>query len=402
MTWSNYLPEWPLEVSPALWLALTLVIAVLIGEVLVRQLRLPRIVGYIGIGVLLGPGGLGLIPELPEAEWRLVVDLALGILLFELGSKVNLRWLRANPWIAATSLLESAATFTVVFWVLTLFGVTGVAAGVVATIAIATSPAIVVRTVTESRAQGQVTDRLLLMTALNCIYAVIFHKLAMSVLHGQAGTGIVHTLAAPLYLLGGSALLAWLFGFTFERIHHYLGRHEETFSFVLFGMIAFATIMASTLKLSPILVLLAAGLITRYQRRRTRTFPPHFGSAGAVLVVLMFIANGLAADLSGLRDYLLLALLLIVGRSIAKLASVLALAHHSGLGLRQGVALGIALAPMSSVSLLLTLDTSLDFPAFAYSLGLVLMSCIVILELAGPILVQAALRNAGETPDTKT
>ena len=98
MTWSDYLPEWPLEVSPALWLALTLVIAVLVGEVLVRQLRLPRIVGYIGIGVLLGPGGLGLIPELPEAEWRLVVDLALGILLFELGSKVNLRWLRANPW----------------------------------------------------------------------------------------------------------------------------------------------------------------------------------------------------------------------------------------------------------------------------------------------------------------
>ena len=60
-------------------------------------------------------------------------------------------------------------------------------------------------------------------------------------------------------------------------------------------MIAFATIMASTLKLSPVLVLLAAGLITRYRRQRSRTFPPHFGSAGAVLVVLMFIANGLAA-----------------------------------------------------------------------------------------------------------
>lgn len=402
MTWSTYLPVWPFGVSPALWLALTLVVAVLVGEALVRYLRLPRIVGYIGIGVLLGPGGLGLIPQLPAAEWRLVVDLALGILLFELGSKVNLRWLKANPWLAGTSLLESVATFVVVFWLLTWFGVAGAAAAVVATIAIATSPAIVVRTVAESRAQGQVTDRLLLMTALNCIYAVIFHKLAVAVMHGQTGTSFMHAVLAPLYLLGGSALLAWLFGITFERIHHHLGQHEETFSFVLFGMIAFATIMASTLKLSPILVLLAAGLITRYQRKRTRTFPPHFGSAGAVLVILMFIANGLAADLGGLRDSFLLVLLLIAVRALAKLLSVLALATHSGIGLRQATALGIALVPMSSVALLLTLDTSLDFPDFAYSLGVALMSCIVILELAGPILVQVALRRAGETPEKKT
>jgi Kef-type K+ transport system membrane component KefB len=401
MTWSSYLPLWPLSVSPALWLALSLVVAVLVGEALVRYAKLPRIVGYIGIGLLLGPGGMGLIPQLPETEWRLVVDLALGILLFELGSKVNLRWLKANPWLAGTSLLEAGASFFAVLLLLVWFDVPAVTASVAAAIAIATSPAIVVRIVTESRAQGQVTDRLLLMTALNCIYAVILHKIAVAFMHGETGTDLVHSILAPLYLITGSALLAWLFGVTFERIHHYVGRHEETFSFVLFGMIAFATIMASTLKLSPILVLLAAGLITRYQRQRPRSFPPHFGSAGAVLVVLMFIANGLAADLSGLR-YGLLVLLLIAVRSAAKLLSVLILGHYSGIGIRQTMALGISLAPMSSVALLLTLDTSMMFPAFGSGMGLVLMSCIVILELAGPIVVQKALKAAGETPEEKT
>lgn len=401
MTWSSYLPLWPLSVSPALWLALSLVVGVLVGEALVRYANLPRIVGYIGIGLLLGPGGMGLIPQLPAAEWRLVVDLALGILLFELGSKVNLRWLKANPWLAATSLLEAGASFFAVLLFLVWFDIPSVTAFVVAAISIATSPAIVVRIVTESRAQGQVTDRLLLMTALNCIYAVILYKIAVAFMHGETGTDLVHSILAPLYLISGSALLAWLFGITFERIHHYVGRHEETFSFVLFGMIAFATIMASTLKLSPILVLLAAGLITRYQRQRPRSFPPHFGSAGAVLVVLMFIANGLAADLSGLR-YGLLVLLLIVVRSAAKLLSVLALGHYSGIGVRQTVALGIALVPMSSVALLLTLDTSTMFPAFGAGMGLVLMSCIVILEIAGPIVMQKALKAAGETPEEKT
>jgi len=400
MTWSDYLPVWPLEIPPALWIALTLVVAVLVGEALVRHLRLPRIVGYVGVGLLLGPGAFGLIPQVPATEWRLVIDLALGILLFELGSKVNLRWVKTNRWIAAASLLESAATFFVVFALLTWMGTPGAPAAVAAAILIATSPAIVVRTITESRAQGQVTDRLLLMTALNCIYAVILHKLTVAAMYGAAGTSIIHTILQPLYLISGSALLAWLFGITFERIHHYLGHHEETFSFILFGMIAFATIMASTLKLSPVLVLLAAGLFTRYHRRRPRTFPPHFGSAGAVLVVLMFIGNGLVANLDGLRESFLLVWLLISVRAIAKVSSVLALAHHSGLTLHQGVALGVALMPMSSVALLLTLETSTAFPSFGYGLGLALMSCIVILELVGPILVQVSLRRAGETPET--
>jgi len=399
MTWPTYIPLWPLSFSPTLWFALTLVIAVLLGEALVRYLKLPRIVGYFCTGLLLGPAGLGMIPELPAVEWRLVVELALGILLFELGCKVNLRWLKANPWIAYTSLLEAGATFAALFGLLMWFDVAGSTAAVVAAIAITTSPAIMVRTIAESRAQGQVTERLLLMAALNCIYAVICHKLAVAFMHGESGTSFIHAVLRPLYLIVGSTLLGWLFGVAFERIHRHLGRHEETFSFILFGLITIATIVASTLKLSPILVLLAAGLITRYRRQHPRTFPAHFGSAGGILVVLMFTANGLAADLSGLHENILLVLLLITIRAIAKLLPVLALANYSGIGLRQAMALGIALMPMSSVALLLTLDTGIAFPAFGAGLGLVLMSCIVILELTGPILVQVGLQWAKETPE---
>jgi hypothetical protein len=53
------------------------------------------------------------------------------------------------------------------------------------------------------------------------------------------------------------------------------------------------------------------------------------------------------------------------------------------------------------VALLLTLETGAAFPDFGSGLGLALMSCIVILELGGPILVQAALRRAGEMPENK-
>lgn len=392
-----YYPSWPLLVSPALWFALALVIAVLTGEVLARQIRLPRIVSYTGTGLLLGHAGFDLIMELPAREWRLVVDLALGVLLFELGSKVNLRWLRANMWITATSLLEALLTFFAIFSLMIWFETKPAIAAVTASIAIITSPAIIMRTTAEYRTRGQVTDRLLLMTAMNCMYAIICHKLALAFMYEATGFNLVHTILQPVYLIGGSVLFGWLFGLVFDFIHLHLGQHEETFSFILFGMIATATILASAMKLSPVLVLLGAGLIMRYRRRHPRNFPPHFGSAGAVLVILMFIANGLAANLDGFGINLSLIALFILVRAAAKLLPLLLLSGFSGLSLYQAGALGIALNPMSGVALLMTLDTAALFPAFGAGPGLMLMSSIVILELAGPILVQNALRKAGET-----
>ncbi len=133
-------------------------------------------------------------------------------------------------------------------------------------------------------------------------------------------------------------------------------------------MIAFATIMAST-QAQPNPRPACCRPHNAVPAAASRTFPPHFGSAGAVLVVLMFIANGLAADLSGLRDSFLLVMLLITARAAAKLLAVLTLAHYSGISLRQAMALGMALIPMSSVALLLTLDTAVDFSPVRFRVG---------------------------------
>jgi hypothetical protein len=39
----------------------------------------------------------------------LLADLAFGLILFELGYRINLRWLRTNPWIGVSSLAEAGA-----------------------------------------------------------------------------------------------------------------------------------------------------------------------------------------------------------------------------------------------------------------------------------------------------
>ena len=83
----------------------------------------------------------------------------------------------------------------------------------------------------------------------------------------------------------------------------------------------------------------------------------------------MFIANGLAADLGGLRDSFLLVLLLIAVRAAAKLLAVLLLATLQRHGLRQAIALGIALT--AHVQRRASADTGYGngFPWFRFRAG---------------------------------
>src|SRR3990172_3461613 len=162
----GFLPPWPLEAAPSLWLAVALIAAVLVGELFARTAWLPRMTGYILTGLVVGPGMAAVIGGSPMADWRLVVELALGILLFELGTRVNLRWLRSNRWLVVSSLLEAGLSFGAVFLILRYFGTPHAIAATAATITIATSPSIVVRIAAELRAQPQVTHQLILHTPL--------------------------------------------------------------------------------------------------------------------------------------------------------------------------------------------------------------------------------------------
>ena len=108
--WAGFLQieAWPPVPGIAFWAALALVTGALVGEAVRRVFGVPRIVGYSGVGLVLGLAGFG--ASAPQGSARLIVDLALALLMFELGSRVRLRWLRANPALLLTSAAESLAS----------------------------------------------------------------------------------------------------------------------------------------------------------------------------------------------------------------------------------------------------------------------------------------------------
>lgn len=391
-----FLPHWPLQLSPLLWIALAVASAALSGEWVRRYLGLPRITAYPVVGMLVAAvAGDRLIAEHDEwLHWGL--NVALSILLFELGSRVDLRWLRHNRWLLVTSFGESLAAFCAVFAISRYLGIESEAAALLAAIGMATSPAVIVRVVTESNAQGQVSTRLLVLTALNTIYSVVTIHLALGGLHQRYSGDWVLGISHPLYLLGAGLVVGKLLAMAVSSLRSWLTLRDEYASIILLSLILMTIGLIEALRLPVTLCMLFAGIVLRNSERRAWVYPAHFGSVGGVLVVLLFLVVGIQIKLEHLVTGGAMALLLIGVRSLAKLSGVLLFARLSGISWRQGLLLGLALSPSAGPVMVAAADLGRMYPQLQGTLMPVAMSAAAIMELLGPILVALCLKWSGE------
>src|SRR3954470_21644983 len=137
---ASFLPSLPFHLSFALLFGVLLVAGMLGGE-LARYFRVPRIVGYVLVGFVFGPlaSAMGLALLIDEA--RIFVELALGLVLFDLGRRMDVKWMRRGWTLAASGIAEGVLSFLAVFAALLSFQFTPVQAGLAAAIAMTASPA---------------------------------------------------------------------------------------------------------------------------------------------------------------------------------------------------------------------------------------------------------------------
>jgi NhaP-type Na+/H+ or K+/H+ antiporter len=359
------------------------------------------LLGWIAAGVVLGPQAIGALRVEELAALHPVLEVAAGVVLFQLGQRVDPSWLRRNPWLLGTSVLESALAFAAMYGVLLYIGAPPLVAAVAAAIGTATAPAVVLTLARELRAQGQVTERMLLLSALNSIYAFIAVNVLLAWLALEHAGDWRAIALHPLYLILGSLALAGVLAAATLGLLRLLGRREETQFIGVLALIVIAVWAAGTLKLSLVLTLLSYGVLTRLLDRRRLFITLSFGRIGTILLILLFSLTAASLDLSLLPAGALAGAALIAARFAGKALGVLALAARSGLVLRKAGLLALALTPMSAIAVVLVQQTSAHYPEFGALLATVVISAIVMLELLGPLLAHFALVRAGEAAEER-
>lgn len=395
----DFLPAWPLQINAMLVFGILILVGLLGGYLAAKTRFLPRITGFIAIGLLMGPSGLGLFGDEVLDFAKYFVEIALGLILFQMGRLLDIRQaLQERPLIGA-SLLESALSFGLVFMALSWLGLDSLHAALVGAIGISSSPAVVMLVVRELGAKGPMTERALMLVAINNILAFLVFTSLLPLLHYSQAADWNTILLQPAYRLLSSLALAWLLARLLLFLAARFGRDEGVQFALVLGTVVGAVGLAVMVKASFLLTLLSLGVLSHNLDRKQVLEKLDLGHVTEIFFVILFVVSGARLHIDDLALAGWAAVAFVLARFAGKSLGVMVLAP-TVLPRQKAALMGLMLLPMAGMAIGLTQSAANLYPEFAKTLSAIILGAISILETIGPIATEFALKRSGEVADT--
>lgn len=370
----------------------------LLGDLLARRLRIPRVSLLILFGLGVGPSGFSLLPGQADDWYPLISNLALLIVGFLLGGKLTLGAMRSvGRQVVAVSLLAAAAPLVTVCAGLLAAGVQWEVALLLAGIAPATAPAAVANIAEETGAKGRFTDTLLGVVAIDDAWGLILFSFVLAAVQTAAGAATAQpALMLALREVGGALLLGVLLGVPAAYVTGRLRPGEPTRAEAL-GVVLLAGGIAIWAEVSFLLTAMVVGaVIANLARHHERAFHEIEGIEWPFMV-LFFILAGASLELGTLTTVGWIVLVYAALRALGKILGGYAGGAISGAPPRLRRWIGLALLPQAGVALGMALLAGNAFPALRDTILPLVIASTVVFELAGPFFTRLALERVGES-----
>jgi Kef-type K+ transport system membrane component KefB len=380
---------------------LILMSALLAGH-LAQLARVPEVTGYLLIGVLIGPSVFDLISHENLTTLGFLSDVALGLILFNIGSIFEASNFRqVGPGVVRVTLWEATLAFGLVCLVLVFSGMALPLALLLGVVAMETAPATTLMVLNEYDADGPMTNRLLALVALNNMYVLVMFGIVTAALtmFDSAGQGwltsgyrAVHGL---LWTTLGSVALGALLGLLMD---FWATRAKESGEAMILsiGAVLIGVGASRWLGLSPLISTLALGATVANASPQGDRLLRALGRADPPLYAAFFVLAGAELVPSSVLGLGLIGLGYTIARTVGKVAG-------ARIGLRgQDVSddirrqLGYCLISSSSLAVGLTIQIRTAFPAYAATITGIVLAAVVIFEVIGPLLTRRALFATGE------
>ena len=296
-------------------LAIGIIIVVgFLGGLALEKLKLPRITGYIIVGIILSPSLLNIIPIETVGDLDIITEITLGFVAYLIGGSLKIELLRGlSKSIAWIVPFEALGAWLLVTLSLVLLGDLIIPdeafwhtyfpmALIIGAISCATAPAATMAVVSELRAKGPLTTTLLAAVALDDAIAVIIFAIALGISQSLVnGTGIsaYQMVALPVIQIVGSVAIGAAFAFALVYISK-LVKSRELLLVIVFGMVMLCAGVASHLGISSILANMVVGFIVVNKTKREEMFLV-IGEIEDVLYTMFFVLAGLHFDLGVLK-----------------------------------------------------------------------------------------------------
>ena len=396
MQYMEFLPAWPLSSNTLFFFGLLLFCGSIGGFMAHHWRWLPSITGFMLVGFLIGPNAMALVSYEGLANSRIVVDVALGLILYRLGLSLDIKELWQDKSLIVTSVVESALTFGVVYYMLAWVGVVGLPAAVIAAVAISSSPAVLIHVAHELGASGPVTQRAQSLVALNNLIAFVVFAALLPALYTESQAPRETIIWAPLYSLVGSTVLGAVAGlmlhFTARR---FKGATQYHLALVI-GAVVLTLGAALMLQLSALFAPLVLGIVVRGIERKDLISDMEFGPAFELFFIALFVYAGANLHVNEMVQYAPAAAVFVIGRMLAKWFAVAGTSLSFRLPANQSLTSGLLLLPMAGLAIGLVNTTVALFPAHGGVVSSIVLAAVAVMETIGPPIASRALQWSGD------
>jgi Kef-type K+ transport system membrane component KefB len=367
------------------------------GYVSTKTRWVPRLTGYLIVGFILGEGCLNLLTGDVLDVLNIFADIAVALVVYQLGRYVDIGWLRREKWLMATVLTSSALCFIFVSMALSAIGVSHIVAMMAGVFSIATAPAVVLVVLRDLRAEGQVTRRLAVMTALNNVVALLAVYMLLPVVVSEKGTSVWTLIWHALYAIGGSFLLAYATYLLMMPLVRLLGRQRARQFVLVIAVMSLAIGAAHALNLPVLLTMLLFAILSKNLDSQFDLMELEFGATNELFIVMLFVLVGASIRLSDLSTVGIAVLALIGARFLAMACGVFMFARVARMRWSQAGLIALGTLPMTEAGVGLMQALGRLYPHTTTAMLPLLAGCLIVLELFGPIATQFALLKSGES-----
>lgn len=405
---SRFTAAGPVEARATLALGFLLIAAYLGGD-LARQLRFPRLAGYLLIGFAVGPSWLGFVRADELGALGFLADTGLAALALPVGSGLALERLRTDR-AGLTRLAAGAMLFPFTGVALVLlsvapwfpltvhqpFGDAVTVALVLGAIAAMSSPLVALPLVREAGARGPFAGALLAVTAVQDVAALLSVALAVALGRMVTSPGALDATVAATALvrLGGSAAVGGVLGFLMAR---YLQRLPREAPLLLLAAVLVMAAVARLLQLEALLIALTAGFYLRNQSpAEGERLRGTLERAVAPVSLGYFALAGAGLGLAALAEMWPWALLLIGVRAVSLWSGMAWAGRHPGVTPVMARHGWLGFIPQAGLALGVAALARRAFPEWGVSLEGLVTAMIGVHLLAGPFCVRLGLHLAGE------
>lgn len=387
-----------------------------------QRVRLPAITGYLFTGAIAGPFVLGLLPESASVNLRFVDEISLAVIAMVAGGELLLRQLRSRlrtiGVTVASVVVTGFLTLTLVIYLLAphISFTAGFGQGqrlalalLGAAVLLALSPPSVIAVIKEVNARGRFTRTILGVTVtMDVVVIVLFAamtSLASPLLVGDTlDFGFLGVLLVDLTsAVAIGVAFAWLLSLLLAsraspivKIGVILGLGFGVYELADFIKTWSVETIGFEVYIEPLLISLIAGLLVVNFTRHREQFDGLLHQVGPLVYVVFFTVTGLSLKLDLLLAVLPIAMALFVVRIVGVGAGAIGGGLVAGEPKKHRRVSWMVYITQAGIALGLAREVAVQFPQLGDAFATLIVSVVVLNEVAGPLFLKAALRRVGE------